>query len=146
MTRLTLDASVIIKWILSDRTTEEDTEKALDILQAIKNGRFILQQPPHWLAETAAVVSRLSPKIAEESVALLYAMEFPILNGPEVYQRACQLAVEFQQHLFDTLYHAVALCHPNTVLVTADDHYYRKASAAGSILKLRDFPLDQVSP
>ena len=134
MTMFVLDASVIIKWILLDRDTEDDTEKALGILQAIKNGHIDLQQPPHWLAETSAVVSRLSPTIAQESVALLYAMDFPVLNGPEVYGRACQLAIELQQHLFDTLYHAVALCQPETILVTADDRYYRRASTVGSIV------------
>lgn len=139
MTSLVLDASVIIKWILSDQTNEADTGKALEILQAVREGNIILHQPPHWLAETAAVISRLSPKIAQKSVALLYAMEFPVLNGPEVYQRACHLAIELQQHLFDTLYHAVALCQPETLLITADDRYYQKASKIGSIVRLRDF-------
>ncbi|GJL62751.1 MAG: hypothetical protein NPIRA04_14050 [Nitrospirales bacterium] len=145
MTYLVLDASVIVKWILSDRTTEEDTGKALDILQAVKDGHLTLQQPPHWLAEAAAVISRLSPMIAQESVALLHAMDFPVLIEPEIYQRACHLAIELQQHLFDTLYHAVALCQPNTMLVTADDRYYRKASKIGSIVRLRDYPLERFS-
>ncbi|WP_447970145.1 type II toxin-antitoxin system VapC family toxin [Nitrospira sp. M1] len=144
MISLVLDASVIMKWILSDHANEPDTGKALDILQAMNDGHITLQEPPHWLAETAAVVSRLSPKVAHESVGLLYAMEISVLNGPEIYQRACDLAIELQQHLFDTLYHAVAFCQPDTILITADDRYYRKASKVGRILRLRDYRLEDV--
>jgi hypothetical protein len=42
-------------------------------------------------------------------------------------------------HLFDTLYHAVALEHEDALLVTADDRYYRKAEHYGTIAVLRDW-------
>ena len=48
----------------------------------------------------------------------------------------CELARALGQHVFDTLYHAVALLTPGAMLVTADERYYRKAAAYGSIVLL----------
>ncbi len=49
------------------------------------------------------------------------------------------LAVSLDQHLFHTLYHAVALVSPDCTLVTADERYYNKAHKERSIALLRDF-------
>jgi hypothetical protein len=38
---------------------------------------------------------------------------------------ASVILIETDHHLFDTLYHAVALEHGDAVLVTADDRYRR---------------------
>ena len=139
MTRLVLDASVIVKWIFPDDRKESNVAQALSILQGIKEGTIRVLQPPHWLAEVAAVVSRLAPEQASEAVGLLYAMELPILDEPEVYIRACELSALLDHHVFDTLYHAVALCQAETIFLTADMRYHRKAFAHGSIGMLRDF-------
>jgi predicted nucleic acid-binding protein len=66
-------------------------------------------------------------------------MELPVLDTPEVYLTACELAGALGQHVFDTLYHAVALETPSATLVTADERYYRKAVGRGSILLLNRF-------
>jgi hypothetical protein len=42
-------------------------------------------------------------------------------------------------HLFDALYHAVALEVEGALLVTADEHYHREACAHGSIVLLSGF-------
>jgi predicted nucleic acid-binding protein len=141
MTTIVVDASVAIKWIFPDRPQESNTPQALQVLQHLREGRCAIVQPPHWLAEVAAVASRLDPKIARQAIALLYALEFPVADGVEVYERACDLAITLDQHVFDTLYHAVALTEPDAVLVTADEHYYRKGSQSGRIVRLRDFQL-----
>ena len=57
----------------------------------------------------------------------------------KVYERAVRLAAETNQHVFDTLYHAVALARPDAELVTADERYYRAASRAGRLVRLADF-------
>jgi len=85
------------------------------------------------------VVSRLDPRRAPEVINLLHAMELPVADGAEVYQRACELAVALRQHVFDTLYHAVALSRPDGVLLTADEQYYRAAVRAGRVTLLRDY-------
>ncbi|MEW6246454.1 MAG: type II toxin-antitoxin system VapC family toxin [Nitrospirota bacterium] len=139
MSTVVLDASVIIKWIFPDRPEEAHSHLALQILQHIKEARLAVIQPSHWLAEVAAVLTRLEPRVAKEALPLLYALEFPVSGGLEVYQRACSLAVTFSQHVFDTLYHAVALTEPEAMLITADERYYRKAAKAGRIVRLRDY-------
>lgn len=96
-------------------------------------------QPPHWLSEAAAVIARLDASQARRAVALLYALELPIRVDVEVYEKACALSVLLTQHVFDTLYHAVALPDPGAVLVTADERYYRQAQRIGRIVRLQDF-------
>jgi len=139
VTHLVIDASVIVKWILPDRVGEAHTRQALEILDAIGTGAIRVHQPPHWLAEAAAVVARLDPSVAARAVRFLHAMELPVLDDPDVYERACALSTQLDHHLFDTLYHAVAQSWPDTTLVTADDHYYRKARSLGGIAHLRAY-------
>jgi len=141
VTTVVLDASVIVKWIFADRAEETHALQALQILQFIKESRVSVIQPPHWLAEVAAVIVRLAPDRVRQSVSLLHALEFPLVAGIEVYQKACELSAALNQHLFDTLYHAVALTEPGAILVTADDQYYRKAFTSGRIVRLREFSL-----
>ncbi|CUS32372.1 type II toxin-antitoxin system VapC family toxin [Candidatus Nitrospira nitrificans] len=141
MTRFVLDASVVVKWLVPDRPEESDAFHALQILHLIKSSRLPVIQPPHWLAEVAAVIARLEPKRARTAVSLLFTLEFPISSGMDLYLKACDLSDSLKQHLFDTLYHAVALTEPDTILITADDRYYRKAASAGHIVRLKNFTL-----
>jgi len=135
----TIDSSVIIKWIFPEKTEENHVPQALLLLRAIKQNTIKVLQPTHWLAETIAVIVRLQPEIAGESIDLLSAMEFPVINIPEVYQLACQLSERYEHHLFDTLYHAVALYSGNAQFVTADEKYYRKTYKQGAIVRLDEF-------
>ena len=109
------------------------------MLHGVHAGRLSVVEPPHWLAEVAAVVTRLAPDRAPEVIALMHAMEFPVLDELEVYLEAARLAAESGQQVFDTLYHAVALRRRGPSLVTADERYYRNALRAGRVLLLRDF-------
>jgi len=106
---LVVDASVAVKWFLRDSSREPDTANALAILRTSCNGKISFHQPPHFITEVAAVLSRLKPREA------------------------------LDHHLFDTLYHAVALSIADTELITADQAYYRKARKQGNILLLGDF-------
>jgi predicted nucleic acid-binding protein len=141
VTRLVVDASVVVKWILPDRDDEADVDRALDVLQAIRDGEVEVRQPPHWLAEVAGVIARLRPEVSADAVRLLHAMELPVANGPEVYVRACELGHRLGAHAFDSLYHAVALEDGDAVLVTADERYFAKASGEGAIERLAEFRL-----
>ncbi len=141
MKHLVLDASVVVKWALPMRDEEEHVEKALGILLYIQDSRVVVHQPPHWLAEAAAVIERLSPATAKEDIKDLYEINFEIVDTREVYLKACELSMELNHHLFDTLYHAVALLLQDTVLVTADKKYFNKARSHGGILLLEDFGL-----
>ena len=134
-----LDASVILKWLLGDPAREPDIEKAFALVESVVRGRLEIMQPVHWLAEVAAVAARLVPQTAVGDVEMLAALEFPTTDSPTVIRRATSLAIETKHHLFDTLYHAVALEHEDALLVTADERYYRKAESYGTIRALHDW-------
>lgn len=133
------DASVAVKWFLPPTQAEQGHDRAVALLQGVKSGQIALREPPHWLPEVAAVLSRLAPATARQSIEDLYAMRIPVMETPEIYVTAGKLAVSLDQHLFDTLYHAVALLSPDCTLVTADERYYDKAHKEGAIALLRDF-------
>lgn len=138
MNTVVVDASVIVKWILPDNEKENNIDQALRILQLIKKSKIQVKQPPHWLAETAAVIQRLSPETAIEDIKDLYDTNFEILDTQQVYMRACELSTTLNHHMFDTLYHAVALSMEDGVLVTADKKYYLKAGSLGAITLLEN--------
>jgi len=134
-----LDASVILKWLLEDPAREPDAEKALAVIQSVVRGGLEILQPVHWLAEVAAVAARLTPQTAVRDVEMLTALEFPTTDDPNVMRLATNLAIETNHHLFDTLYHAVALENEDALLVTADERYHMKAERYGMIAALRDW-------
>jgi predicted nucleic acid-binding protein len=134
-----LDASVILKWLLENPGREPDTDKASAVIESVIHGKLEILQPVHWLVEVAAVAARLTPQTAVQDVDMLSAMQFPITDDPKVMRRATVLAIETGQHVFDTLYHAVALEHDDALLVTADDRYRQSAERYGKITALRDF-------
>jgi predicted nucleic acid-binding protein len=138
MTRVVVDASVAVKWIFDDPGREAHVETALALLDRIADGRIAVLQPVHWLGEVAAVAVRLDATLAPHAIRLLHAMELPVIDGVEVYDQAISLASRLGHHLFDTLYHAVALVSGETTLVTDDAAYHRRAHHLGSIVLLED--------
>jgi predicted nucleic acid-binding protein len=134
-----LDASVIVKWLLQDPQREADSDVAAGLVEAVVTGTDTVLQPRHWLVEVGAVLTRASPDSAAQDLLMLSALEFPTEDDPRALRRACEMAIDLKQHLFDTLYHAVALEAPGAVLITADERYFRAARAAGGIAKLRDW-------
>jgi predicted nucleic acid-binding protein len=140
MTTWAVDASVAVKWALPIQEGETHQNQALALLKDIQQGNCQVLQPPHWLAEVAAVLTRLAPKQSIGMIQRFLAMELPITTEWDVYEQACRLAVELNHHLFDTLYHAVALQVPDTLFITADTRYFRKAAKLGHIMELKDFP------
>ena len=136
-----VDASVAVKWFAEgDWALREDhIEPALEILRASTRGALDFYQPPHFLAEVAAVVSRIKPDQARKYIDNLAALDITWAAPTVAYTRAIELACQLDHHLFDTLYHAVALSVPNAVLVTADRRYFDKARQLGQIAWLADF-------
>jgi predicted nucleic acid-binding protein len=136
--KLVVDASVAVKWFFPDAVVEADADKAADLLRSIRDGRVDLVQPPHWFAEVIAVIARLRPDVAVEAIDLLDSMELQTIGDAAIYKRAAQLGLRLDQHLLDTLYHAVAM-EEDAVLLTADERYLRKARALGRIMRLNDW-------
>ena len=136
---LVLDASVALKWFFADRADEPLVAPAISMLQRFQTGEDRFLCPPHFIAEMAAVLARESPDTANDSVNDLLTMTWETTADEVVYRRAIALADTLDHHLFDTLYHAVALVHGAT-LVTADAKYFKKAKGIGSILWLGSLP------
>jgi len=134
-----VDASVALKWFFQDRDNEADCNQALTILYDIDAGRIKLVQPPHFIAEVAAVLTREKSDEAEDDLFDLLNIECCVANEPELYTTAINLAAQYKHHLLDTLYHAVALNTPGATLITADTVYYQKAKESGRILLLKDY-------
>ena len=61
-----------------------------------------------------------------------------LIQGVTVLKRAADLSIALNHHLFDTLYHAVAL-EEGATLVTADTAYFGKAKDLGGVELLADF-------
>lgn len=139
MRRLVVDASVAAKWFLADRSDEGDTETATRLLHAFVAGEVRLHQPPHFLAEMSAVLSRIKPADAAQDLADLIALDLTVEADAAVYLCASELAIGLKHHVFDTLYHAVALTNADATLVTADEAYFRKARGEGQVRLLADF-------
>ena len=133
------DASVALKWFFRARPAEQGVGPALALLRGVADGSVSLLQPPHFVAEVAAVLAREAPANALAWLADLMAIEMQVAASDAVYQRAVRLSSQLGHHLFDTLYHAVALETRDAVLLTADERYYRTASALGRIARLADF-------
>jgi predicted nucleic acid-binding protein len=136
---LVVDASVVVKWLIQDPEREPDTAMAERLMESIATGEQAVLQPCHWIAEVAAVLSRVSAGTAIDDTAMLCALELPMADETAVLPRACKLSVELNQHVFDTYYHAVALDTSDAVLITADERYLRAARGKGRIIPLRDW-------
>jgi predicted nucleic acid-binding protein len=141
---LVLDASVVIKWFFRDDPTEQHAQQALQILSAVGTGEVKLVQPTHFIAEVSAVLAREKPVEAQTDIADLLNLEWRISDSAATYRTAISLATSLNHHLFDTLYHAVALHEPDASLVTADVRYYNKAKDAGRIILLENYSLGSV--
>ena len=135
-----VDASVAVNWFAEGEWAlrEDDIEPALEILRASTRGTLDFYQPPHFLAEVAAVVSRLRPDQAQHYIDDLAQLNITWAAPTVAYAKAIELAHQLDHHLFDTLYHAVALSVPGAMLVTADRRYFAKAQHLGQISWLAD--------
>ncbi len=134
-----VDASVALKWFLNVRDTEPDYDRALTLLTGVEDESVQLVQPAHFIAEVTAVLAREKPNEAQDDLLDLLDIECTIVESPEAYATALNLSIRYQHHLFDTLYHAVALHTSGATLVTADRRYYDKAWREGQIILLAEW-------
>lgn len=118
---------------------EAHAERALEILAGVGEGSIDLVQPPHFVAEVAAVLAREKPDEASSDLSDLLNLEFQPMESTNIYATATNLSIRLNHHLFDTLYHATAMHIPRSIYVTADVRYYEKAKVLGQIVLLADF-------
>jgi len=133
--KLVVDASVALKWFFADRDAESDTASATAILDRFAAGEIALVAPCHFQAEVCAVLTREAPAAMLRHLARLIDLSIPVVDDAPTIARAMRLSNELGHHLFDTLYHAVAL-EEDATLVTADRRYLTKAGGRGNIADL----------
>ena len=76
--------------------------------------------------------------VAKVLIDDMRALPFKSIPTSDVLDKAMELSARLKHHLFDALYHAIALEH-NAVFVTADDRYFAKAFRLGNIKMLTAF-------
>jgi predicted nucleic acid-binding protein len=94
--------------------------------------------PIHWILKVISVLARSKPGTINDAMLILHDMRPAAISDVLVLKRAAELSMALNHHLFDTLYHAVAL-EEGATLVTADEAYFAKAKGLGAIERLADF-------
>lgn len=112
---------------------------ATALMQRVASGGQPCVQPVHWILDVGAVLARVSSETAADDVTLLAAPALPTTDDPLIVRHGVELAVELEQHLFDTFYHAIALENSGAVLVTTDERYLRAAQDKGRIMHVKDW-------
>ena len=136
--KLVVDASVALKWFLAANPAEDHIDEAMAVGEAIQTRGCELFAPPHWAVEIISVLARNEPQLVDEALVLLAEVNPILIAEAHVLKHAAELSGSLNHHLFDTLYHAVAL-ETGATLVTADKIYFNKASKLGGITRLSDF-------
>ena len=135
-----LDASVVVKWFLGDSRDEPHAAEAIAVLRGVDDGAVRMVQPPHFLAETAAVSG---PPAAGDRRGGPTAPPVHRMGGGRVAVESTPPRSSFPYGCGTTCstrsYHATAMHHDDAVLVTSDEAYYDKAHGEGRIVRLRDF-------
>ena len=104
-----------------------------------RNSQTELFAPSHWVAEIIGVLARVEPGIIDDALLVLDDMKPTLIDGVSTVRRAADISIQLNHHLFDTLYHAVAM-ETSAILVTADDAYFNKAKTLCD-QQLREFAL-----
>jgi predicted nucleic acid-binding protein len=137
---LVIDASVAVKWLLS----ELETAKAEAVLEACLRGRIVPLAPEILTAEvSSALWKRVMRGFLDADRAMSLFSHFerirpvltPIVNlaGP-----ALRLAVRYGHSVYDCLYVALAL-EGRCELITADESLFRAFPHAYGVRLLRDW-------
>ena len=137
--KLVVDSSVTLKWFLRGQPTESHVVEAEAVEAVIEQSGTELFAPVHCTAEVISVLARTKPGSVDDALAFLDDMRPVVIASAPILKRAADLAIALNHHLFDTLYHAVAL-EEQATLVTADEAYFGKAKDLGAIRLLRHFP------
>jgi predicted nucleic acid-binding protein len=136
--KLVVDASVALKWFLREMPHEHHLDRAEAVAAALDRADTQLFAPVHWTAEVISVLARVRPTLVDSALLVLDDAHPKVIRGVPILKRAAELTIALNHHLFDTLYHAVAL-EEQATLVTADAAYFSKAKGFGSIVWLADF-------
>lgn len=132
------DASVILKWVLPP-ATEPDVRQVLAVRDAIATGSARALVPALWIYEVGNLLARERP--GEASRLLNVLIRFGLADAPRSpawLRCVLNLTKSYGVTFYDAAYHAHAIVERG-VLVTADERYVDRASAAGFVMRLSDW-------
>jgi len=133
------DASVILKWAFNAVPGEKDIDRADILLHGWLNGKYEIVLPGLWVFEVANVLGLKIPDLAGEFMDAFMDYRFKTVTMThDLCREAFKIMRKYRVTFYDSIYHAVALKNSG-LLVTADETYYKKVRAAGSMILLRDF-------
>jgi len=134
--KIILDASVALKWILF----EEDSEKACQIRTQLKEKTIEVLVPSFFYFEISNILIRKSPPAATEFLSFLKMQQLQEVGF--VFGILGQAMRLMKKHpkiaLYDAYYHAMALELKGTFL-TADEKYYDLTKKEGHVMLLTDY-------
>ena len=141
MTKLVIDASVAVKWVVDEEWSSESI--------ALLGSDIKLSAPDHLIAEMANVVWKYQQRgwlTGDEALARARSVgKVPVRLEPSagLVEGAIQIACEWSIAAYDALYVQLALSE-GIQLVTVDDHLIRKleqSSLRHAILHMKDLRL-----
>ncbi len=141
--RLVLDASIGIKWHLTD---EEDSDLAQDLIFRYRTGAVGLVAPEHIRYEVfnALMVAsrqrrpRLTVQSAIEATDEFLALQIPTVSDDDLLLAARAVAYQYGIAFYDGLYLALAE-RLNLRLITADRKLYNLVASNSLILWITDY-------
>lgn len=128
MTRLVVDASVVVKWVV----TEEGTEEAVSLLS-----RPRLSAPDLLMAECANILwkkvrrSELTVEEAAISARIIQRADVELYPMRALTEASAKLAVDLDHPAYDCFYLALAMSH-GWHFVTADLRFLNKVRQSSS--------------
>ncbi|MEE4450500.1 type II toxin-antitoxin system VapC family toxin [Novosphingobium resinovorum] len=139
MTRLVIDASVAVKWVV----TEDGTEEAVSLLS-----RHRLSAPDLLVAECANILwkkvrrSELTVQEAMVAAKIIQRADVELHPMRALMEPAAKLAIDLDHPAYDCIYLALAMAH-GWQFVTADARFLNKArqsspAVAQSVLSLEE--------
>jgi predicted nucleic acid-binding protein len=131
------DASVLLKWVLRSEDEAND-DKALLLMKIFREGGCEIVLPSFWVYEIGNILGLKEPGLAPQLVADLIQCGFEEMSAAKLYSKALEFMRNYGVTFYDASYHATALIAGGTLL-TADDRYYRKTKAVGSVCRLRSW-------
>jgi predicted nucleic acid-binding protein len=132
------DASVLLKWVLRP-AGEEDGDRALAFKSAWLAGDCEIIVPTLWAFEVGNVLGIKQADTAHDLLSAMFDLRLPEVAPATYAAGMCRLMRDYRVTCYDAAYHALAIAHKGTML-TADRKYARKASGAGHIRLLSDWP------
>ena len=143
--RLVPDASVAVKWHLAD---EADTDRAIQVLAAYRDGNLALIAPDHFRYEVPAALRaatrrqppRLTRVQSEQAVAEFLEFAIPTLTDDALVTAAYTASFSYDCGFYDALYIALAQ-RLGVPVLTADAKLYRRVGHLPEVLWLADWTM-----